>query len=278
VAAVHTLQQLDAALPEAIVVAREIRQCGQRIVYEVEVEGEKRVLKLMDPRMRNRAEREVALANRFDHPNLARILDDQLRDLTIGNVGWVYFTEEFIAGTSLDERDGQLDACEALALAADLVEAVKYLWERNVVHRDIKPANIMETPAGSFVLLDVGIGRHQDLTTITNMAADHGPGTTGYLAPEQLQPLKGRELDYRADLFAIGIVLFEQLTGRVPFDPSAGSYRTRLTTGIITGLDDVPEAMREILRRLLAARPHGRFRLDKVTPAINDLQTRLQCS
>lgn len=269
---------LDAALPSEISVVREIRECGQRIVYEIETNGDKRVLKLMNPSARNRAEREVSLAKDFDHPNLARILDDELQEISIGGNDWIYFTEEFVDGEPLDECGSKLDDCEVLQLGVALVDTVTYLWERRVVHRDIKPANIMVKEDGSFVLLDVGVGRHQDLTSLT-VGGPHGPGTSGYLAPEQLQPLKGRELDYRADLFAIGIVMYEQLTGELPFDPNGASYRTLLTTGVTKDLrEDVPGEMRAVITRMLAPRPHGRYRLDKARQALDDAREKLECS
>lgn len=172
-----------------------------------------------------------------------------------------------------------MEPCEALSLADALVSAVTYLWEQHhVVHRDIKPLNIMVKPDGTFVLLDIGVARHQDLTTLTVLPGEHQPGTIGYLAPEQLAPLKGREIDYRADLFAIGIVMYEQLTRRLPFDPNSGSYRTLLTTGIAPDMEDVPPPVASLLARLLAPRPHGRFRLEKATQAINDAREELGCS
>lgn len=257
---------------------REIQTGGQRIVYEVLVGDERRALKLMPAAARNRAEREVALGRTCEHPNLVRILDDELSDVEVGGRSWVYFTETFIDGVSLAERGTGMEPCVALRMARDLTGAIEYLWERKVVHRDIKPANIMETPDGRFVLLDVGIGRHQERSTITVVAGEHGPGTTGYLSPEQLQPLKGRELDYRSDLFLVGIVMYEQLIGTLPFDPTAVSYRTLLTTGVTSGLDRFPEALAGLLRRLLAPRPHGRYRLDKAQAAIAAVSKELGCS
>jgi eukaryotic-like serine/threonine-protein kinase len=278
-AQVLTIENLQASLPADIQVRGEIHQGGQRYVYDVRVEGEHRVLKLMPEAARARAEREVSIGRRFDHPNLSRIADEELQELEIDGVTFVYFTEQFIDGETLAERTEPMTPCDALSLAGALVSAVTYLWEHHhVVHRDIKPLNIMVKPDATFVLLDIGVARHQDLTTLTVFAGEHQPGTIGYLAPEQLAPLKGREIDYRADLFAIGIVMYQQLTGHLPFDPSSASYRTLLATGIAPDVEDVPPTVGLLLSRLLAPRPHGRFRLDRAAEAVNQAREELGCS
>jgi serine/threonine protein kinase len=221
-ARVLTIESLRAALPAGIEARDEIHKGGQRYVYDVRADGDHRVLKLMPEEVRARAEREVSIGRRFDHPNLSKIADEELQEVEIDGVTYVYFTELFVEGETLATRTEPMMPCEVLSLGQALVNAVAYLWDRHhVVHRDIKPLNIMVKPDGTFVLLDIGVARHQDLTTLTVMAGEHQPGTIGYLAPEQLAPLKGREIDYRADLFAVGIVMYQQLTGRLPFDPNA---------------------------------------------------------
>jgi serine/threonine-protein kinase len=273
------IDALNAALPGEIELSRVIYVGGQRSVYEASVEGERRVLKLMAVTDRERTEREVSTAKGFDHPNLSRILDEELGEVTVDGEDYVYFTEQFVEGETLAERTAPMDACEALTLAEQLISAVTYLWEQHhIVHRDIKPLNIMVKPDGTCVLLDIGVARHQDLTTLTNVAADHQPGTLGYLAPEQLAPLKGREIDFRADLFAIGIVVYQQISGKLPFEPSGNSYRTLLTSGLAPELDGVDAPLASLLARLLAAKPHGRFRLDKAAAAVAQAKDDLECS
>lgn len=274
-----TTDGLRQALPGDVDLVGDVHVGGQRHVYEVTVGGDRRVLKLMPEHARARAEREVTIGRNFDHPNLSTIIDAELQDVAVDGETFVYFTEEFIEGETLAERNDPMTPCKALDLGAALVSAVAYLWEsHHVVHRDIKPLNIMATPEGAFVLLDIGVARHQDLTTLTLYAGDHQPGTIGYLAPEQLAPLKGREIDYRADLFAIGIVLYQQLTGRLPFDPEAASYRTLLANGLAPEIEGVPTALGALLSRLLAPRPHGRFRLDRAAEVIDEAREELRCS
>ena len=274
-----TIDGLRDALPGAIEVAGQIHIGGQRHVYEVFVSGDHRVLKLMPEAGRERAEREVTIGRNFDHPNLSKIVDEELLEVEVDGETFVYFTERFVDGETLAERVELMTPCQALDLAADITSAVAYLWERHhVVHRDIKPLNIMVTPVGTYVLLDIGVARHQDMTTLTVVAGEHQPGTVGYLAPEQLAPLKGREIDYRADLFALGIVVYQQLAGHLPFDPNSPSYRTLLTTGLAPEVEGLPQAVRALLFRLLAPRPHGRYRLDKAAQTIDQAREELECS
>jgi serine/threonine protein kinase len=273
-----TIEGLIAALPEEIEVVGQIHVGGQRHVYEISVGGARRVLKLMPEFARARAEREVAIGRNFDHPNLSVITDQELREVDVDGETFVYFTERLVEGATLADRTEGMAPCEALNLAAALVSAVTYLWEcHHVVHRDIKPLNIMVKPDGTFVLLDIGVARHQDMTTLT-VAGEHQPGTIGYLAPEQLATLKGREIDYRADLFAIGIVMYQQLTGRLPFDPASASYRTLLTAGLAPDVEGLPPTLGALLSRLLAPRPHGRFRLDRAAETVDQAREELGCS
>jgi serine/threonine protein kinase len=134
-----TIEQLNDALSENVTVVREIHWGGQRIVYEVTVDNDQRVLKLMPEPGRTRAEREVAIGRSFNHPNLSTVLDQELQDVVIDGTTYVFFTETFIDGVPLSSRSNAMDPCEALRLAEDLVSAVSYLWERHhVVHCDIR--------------------------------------------------------------------------------------------------------------------------------------------
>ncbi len=217
--------EFQAVLPDGVVLGALIHDGGQRNVFDADDNGTKVVIKLMPEDQRNRAEREVRIGSTFDHANLPRILDDDVFDVELGGEQFVWFREAFVDGETLHERDGAYEPCEALALAGDLTAAVAYLWEEHaVVHRDIKPMNIMVRPDGGFVLLDVGIGRHQTESSITSGAL--GPGTRGYVAPEQMLLNKGRKLDYRTDLFLIGIVVYEVLAGVRPFRPENQTMRS----------------------------------------------------
>jgi len=266
-----------AALTPDLTFVRRLGVGGQRVVCLVDREGEQIVLKLMNADAWDRAEREVAVGQRFAHSGLSTILGDLIK-IEVEGISCIYFLEEFIEGESL-EALGQMQLCEALKLGEELIASAQYLYdEHHLVHRDIKPANIMRRPDGHFVLLDVGVARHQDLDTLTAFNAPHGPGTPGYLAPEQLVASKGHDLDSRADQFAIAIVIFERLAGQLPFDPTAGSYRTLLTTGTVGRWDGVPDIARPLLERMLQPKPHRRYRPEHVVTAIEKVKGEAGCS
>lgn len=126
--------------------------------------------------------------------------------------------EEFLDGESLRQRLAAgptslsfvREVGDVLLIALGQVEAAR------LVHRDIKPENIMLTHDGRIVLIDFGIARHLDAISLTSSFAMFGPMTIGYCAPEQINNQK-RAISIRTDLFALGIVLYEMVTGRNPF-------------------------------------------------------------
>lgn len=271
------ISQVQAALPSEIELLEEIYTGGQRTVYRAKVAGVLCVLKLMRADARNRAEREVAIGHRFDHPNLPRVLHNDLRDVEVAGEPFVYFAETLIDGQSVADIPVPMEPCAALALTRDLVEAVSYLWTRfRVVHRDIKPLNIIHATDGRYVLLDVGIGRHIERSSIT--AGLFGPGTRGYAAPEMLIPGKGRDVDARTDLFLVGVVLYQALTGRLPFDPNDMDYAALVISGDFEPIPGLPNSVEELLRRLLAPHPHQRFNARAASAAIARASQEMGCS
>jgi serine/threonine protein kinase len=268
---------LQANLPAGVDLGCLIYDGGQRAVFEADDNGRRVVVKVMPVVAQPRAEREVSIGSTFDHPNLARILDDEVSGAELDGQGFVWFREEFIEGETLAERAQRYEPCKALALVADLIAAVSYLWEQHdVVHRDIKPLNIMCRPDGSHVLLDVGIGRHQRDESITT--GPLGPGTAGYIAPEQLLAHKGRLLDARTDLFLIGIVLFEVLTGVRPFDANDPDYYLKLQAGDWPRPEGLPDAVAGLLERFLGSHPHQRPSHTQAAELVYAAREELGCS
>jgi serine/threonine-protein kinase len=269
--------ELKAKLPKGVEISEQIYDGGQRKVYRATSEGEIVVIKLMPDESRERAEREVSIGSTFNHPNLAKILDEEVNEIVLTGFEGVWFREEFIEGETLDKRTDCYDVCQALSLAADLTAAVIYLWEEHqVVHRDIKPLNIIRRPDDSFVLLDVGIGRHQGHTSITSGVL--GPGTRGHIAPEQITPNKGRTLDGRTDLFLIGIVVFEVLCGQLPFRSGDPDYESKLLTCDWPRPQGLPTQISELLERFLSRHPHQRPSLGQAAEMINNAKEELKCS
>ena len=135
-----------------------------------------------------------------------------------GNEVW-YLIEERVKGLSLRsvlEQVGRLEFPQAIKLLGFLLQSAALFEQKRLVHRDIKPENIMVNDDGEFFILDFGIARALDHTSLTATEAHFGPATIGYAAPEQFRNMK-KQIDARADLFSIGVVFYECLTGINPF-------------------------------------------------------------
>src|SRR5438309_63611 len=160
-----------------------------------------------------RFKQEIRLARKIAHRNVVRTYD-------LGEVdGTYYLTMEYVEGTSLKQlisSRGQLPLPVTLTIGKQLCRALEVAHEQGIIHRDIKPQNIVVEPSGFLKVMDFGIAR------LASRAKDQGLtqegmsiGTPDYMSPEQLS---GMELDARSDLYSAGVVLFECVTGRVPFE------------------------------------------------------------
>jgi serine/threonine-protein kinase len=198
---------------------------------------------------------EAKAAGGLSHPNVVTIYD-------IGHAGeLVYMAMEYIEGTEL--RDlllrGRLDAVTAVDIAAQVAEGLAYAHARGVVHRDVKPANIMVPRDGPAKIMDFGIARMRasDVKTQTGMLL----GSPKYMSPEQLL---GGAVDQRCDIFSLGVVLYEALTGAPPF---SGSDITQIMYQIVNAAPPPPSAVNSrvspmldlIVAKALAKDPAGRY-------------------
>jgi serine/threonine-protein kinase len=135
----------------------------------------------------------------------------------------MYLIEQRIAGETLRSRlirTRPLSLDVVVTLMQTLLDTAVEMEDRRLVHRDIKPPNIMVDQVGRFWLLDFGIARHLDKSSLTKGVRQFGLATFGYAAPEQLRNVR-RDIDIRTDLFAIGVVAYECLSGINPFTDSA---------------------------------------------------------
>lgn len=190
---------------------------GQKVVFSgLHEEYGRVVIKLVtSPQPDERVAREIEVATSSRIPHTAR-----LHEWGPGDAAFpAFIVEEFIDGVTLRqelETRRQLDVAVVLKLLSTLLEIAVAMERVGIVHRDIKPENIMACADGNFKLLDFGIARHLARTSITPTEAHFGPHTAGYAAPEQFRNLK-KEIDIRTDLFAIGVVAYECLSGSHPF-------------------------------------------------------------
>ena len=185
----------------------------------------------------------------------------------------LWYTEPYMAGGMLRAKmkNGAMAPGEVHALAKSLLLAVDAMWnEGRFVHRDIKPENIGYLDDGTVVLLDLGIVLFSDLSALTESQMS-GPGTQRYAAPEQFSIRRLADIDFRTDLFQIGIVLVEALSGHHPFFELGTDYFKRLTAFSADSLKNIhmTDGLRTVIPRLLAANPSGRYR--KVDLALSAL-------
>ena len=179
-----------------------------------------------------------------------------------------YFRYRTLEGRSLREmiRAGRFLPFEVARMGVDLIQAVCWLSHQGMVHRDIKPANIMwATERSRYVLLDPGIAL--DLYGPSLTLGPMPVGTMPYLSPEQMEPTRKRFLDFRSDLFAIGVVLYEAAAAEHPF-MTTGTTVSQVLAGILTTtpqaladrVEGFPKSLSDLVARLVAKSPHLRYR------------------
>jgi serine/threonine protein kinase len=210
-----------------------------------------------DPGILDRFRLEAVAAARLSHPNVVRVFDTGVDD------GVCYIVMELFEGTTLDERlraTGPLPPADAARVIRGVLQGLAHAHREGVIHRDVKPANVLLDPTGLVKVTDFGIAKAafatSDLTTTGDLL-----GTARYLAPEQVA---GGEVDHRADLYATGIVLYECLTGRTPFEAD-----THIATATMRLSGDprppgalrpgIPRALESATMRALARSPEDRF-------------------
>ena len=160
---------------------------------------------------RQRFQREIEIAKRLDHPHLVRLLDSGVWDETS------FLVMEFVDGASLKEKilhRQTLDVEATLPLLRQLCDGIQAVHEAGVVHRDVKPSNVLLTSRGDVKVCDFGLAFTEGvgLTRITQTGTSLG--TPEYMAPEQIE---GRRVDSRADIYSLGVLMYEAFTGELPF-------------------------------------------------------------
>ncbi|MGH7992085.1 MAG: protein kinase domain-containing protein [Limisphaerales bacterium] len=165
-----------------------------------------------DPGFAERFNREARALARLNHPNIVTVYD-------FGKAGDLhYLLMEFVDGTNLRqvEQAGRLSADQALTIVPKICEALQYAHDQGVVHRDIKPENILLDKSGRVKIADFGIAKMVGLgeTDISLTGAKDVVGTPHYMAPEQIE--KPQTVDHRADIYSLGVVFYEMLTGELP--------------------------------------------------------------
>ena len=224
---------------------------------------------------RARFYREAKSAAALNHSNIAQIyqIDEAVPEGAPSDDLRPFIAMEFIDGFTLDSalNDGPMSLEEAVRIATQVASALEAAHDKNIVHRDIKAANVMLTAKGEAKVLDFGLAKTAHSTMLTRMGSTLG--TVAYMSPEQA---RGEEVDGRTDLWALGIVLYQLIAGRLPF---GGDYEQAVTysilnedpqplTAIRTG---VPMGLEWIVSKLLAKKADDRYQSAK--DLIVDLRT-----
>ena len=265
---------------------------GQKLVYRVRLEQDVFALKLaslpddFDPGAADaddtvlRARRETAIMKECTSPYIVKPGPIDLSTTVLAGQNLLYFSEEFINGQNLAEvltQEGPLQVGSLIRLARQMSLAIEELWSLGKIHRDIKPSNIMRRDGtGDFVLLDTGLAF--DIAG-ESISAGFLVGTMAYFSPEQFDYSSRRVMDFRSDMFSLGVTLYEAATGVHPFLSATKSVahlytkisklNPRAPSSINTA---IPPALDQIILRMMGKSPHLRYRrMAQVHDALSSL-------
>lgn len=254
------LEAMNRALAPTYRVEKMLKTGGQGSVFLAYEDGRAVAIKLFKPDANaERLNREISLLSSLNHPNLVRLLNYGTMQILEATVAYVVY--EFLSGGDLcqyaspDSR--RLDARTLCAIGMQIGSVIETLWSRpeRIVHRDVKPANVIEAEHGRFVLVDLGLARHIDLSDLTREGA--GVGTPGYMSPEQ--EAGRRSLTIRADVFSLGVTLHELAMKVHPFNGEQELIRSTDPPNICTQRADLPERLgylvKAMMRRVAVDRP-----------------------
>jgi serine/threonine protein kinase len=210
-----------------------------------------------DPLFYDRFKREEEIGKKLDHPGVMRVYADADRSR-------VYMVMEWVEGKLLRQiliEQKKMPIDRAIRITLGICEALEYIHSKGVVHRDLKPENIMVDANDHVKLIDFGIAGSVGMRRLTFAKLTHAMGTPDYISPEQVKSKRG---DARSDIYALGVMLYEMLTGEVPFHgPNAFAIMNdRLLNNPIPPRELNPEIspqLQEIIYRALERKPENRY-------------------
>jgi serine/threonine-protein kinase len=209
-----------------------------------------------DPILSDRFQREAGIGEKLDHPNVMRVFKDEKRSR-------VYMVMEWCEGRLLRQimDEGRIPQDRALRIAVGVLEALDYIHANGVVHRDLKPENIMVDENDHIKLIDFGIASDASARRLTYANFTATLGTPNYISPEQV---KGKRGDGRSDIYSMGVILYELLSGKLPFtgpSPIAAMNDRLLNHPMPPSVADpsISPQLQEVLYRALERDPKNRY-------------------
>ena len=274
--------RLQAALGTPFRLEKELGGGGMSRVFLAEEVGLGRqvVIKVLPPEMSagvnvDRFRREIQLAARLQHPHVVPLLSAGSRD------DLIWYVMPYLKGESLRAklaREGELPVAETIRILREVADALQYAHSNQVVHRDIKPDNILISNKHA-VVTDFGVAKAVSASTGESSLTSLGValGTPAYMAPEQAAA--DPHVDHRADLYGLGAMAYEMLTGRPPFTGATpqsvlAAHVTQAPDPVTAHRDTVPPGLAELVMRCLAKKPADRWqRADELIPHLDALLT-----
>jgi serine/threonine-protein kinase len=208
-----------------------------------------------DPVLFDRFRREQDIGEKLDHPGVMKVFGGEKHSR-------IYMVMEWVEGRLLrEEMHGPLPAERAVTIASRVCDALEYIHSKGVVHRDLKPENIMVDDEDRIKLIDFGIAGNEGSRRLTFAKLSNVMGTPDYISPEQV---KGKRGDGRSDIYAMGVMLYEMLTGKMPFiGPNAfATMNERLLNNPVPPREldaRITPEMQEIIYRALERDPKNRY-------------------
>jgi serine/threonine protein kinase len=246
-------------------VVQEVGKGAMGIVYkafdpQIDREVALKILRkdrLTDDEFAQRFFKEAKAIGRLSHPNIVTVYD-------VGqDHGTIYIAMEFLEGRPLDEaiRDDSLQIKKIGSIGAQIAEALDYAHRKGVIHRDIKPSNIILNSDGRIKITDFGVAQIEDLLTLHQTQAGAIIGTPVYMPPEQVN---GQSVDGRSDLYALGVILYELLTGAKPF---TGENFAAVFASVLSHTPDEPAKIvsdisreqSDLIMKSISKEPDSRF-------------------
>ncbi|NNF97357.1 MAG: serine/threonine protein kinase, partial [Halobacteria archaeon] len=194
--------------------------------------------------------REARIISQLVHPNIVTVYDVGVHE------GYHYLSMEYIRGRDLQQACCSLSKRQVIDIIREVAKALEYAHQKGYIHRDVKPENIMLHDDGRVVLMDFGIARGSD-STLGMTKTGRAIGTPYYMSPEQT---KGLRVDHRSDIYSLGVVLYQMLTGYVPYDAdSAVAVGIKHVSAPIPHLPDSLRFLQPIINTCLSKNPAHRY-------------------